>query len=172
MLEFSLKASQCFLNIPTVSPNHLREYYDFSFMGTNKMIPAQSLVCFAREDLGSPEGCGKAPPSRPCPDRDCCVQETDSEGGSCGHRCRLSLSQPVSLSMSSSHEGRHFPCSWVFLLDASPTLNSSFVHQKTATFAKMPLHLPFLQWSGKRLAIKSQRQRQPSCKGPDSASWG
>lgn len=83
-----------------------------------------------------------------------------------------SLSQPVSLSMSSSHEGRHFPCSQVFLLDASPTLNSSFVHRKTATFAKMPLYLPCLQWSGKRLAIKSQRQRQPSCKGSDSASWG
>lgn len=113
-------------------------------MGTNKMIPAQSLICFACEDLGSPEGCGKAPPSRPCADRDCCVQETESEGGSYGHQCRLSLSQPISLSMFSSHEGSHFPCSRVFLLDASPTLNSSFAQRKTATFAQMPLHLPFL----------------------------
>ena len=44
IVGFSLKSPQCFLNIPTAFPNHPWEYYDFSFMDTNKTTPGRSRV--------------------------------------------------------------------------------------------------------------------------------
>lgn len=141
ILEFSLKSPQCFLNIPMAFPNHPWEYYDLSFIDTNKATPGRSrvhslrLTCtnaavtrgmnieeWAPEDSGSPKGYRQPiPQSNPFQNRDCLCSRgrerwTEDVEPSADTRFQTIFLNPF-LNHVSSHKGSPY---WMVL----PTLNN------------------------------------------------